>query len=219
MARRLGRALSGRGDRVTGLIRNPDQSRDLHRDGVEPVVLDLERTDPEEVAGHLGGADAVVFAAGAGGSSGDARKETVDRGAAVLLADAAQAAGVSRYLLLSSVGVESVRGDTRPDGIGEGFLAYLRAKLAAEEDLRARDGLDLTVLRPVTLTDDAGTGRVQLADMAALDSELGGQVTRDDVAAVLAALLDAPTTAGLVLELAGGDDPLADAVRDVSATG
>jgi putative NADH-flavin reductase len=94
VARRLGRLLSSRGDTVLGIVRNPDHQADLVDDGVEPVVLDLEQAGVDEVAGVLAGADAVVFAAGGGPDSGIARKDTVDRGAAILLADAAEQAGV-----------------------------------------------------------------------------------------------------------------------------
>jgi uncharacterized protein YbjT (DUF2867 family) len=168
-------------------------------------VLDLEAASADEVAAALDGADAVVFSAGAGPGSGVARKDTVDRAAAVLLADAAERAGVRRYLLVSSVGVENVRGDvTGPDD--EVFHAYLVAKLAAEEDLRSRP-LDWTILRPGRLTDEPGTGRVLLAP-----SVPRGDVPRDDVAAVLVALLDRPATHGKVLEAVGGDTPIEDAV-------
>ena len=85
----------------------------------------------------VAGADAVVFAAGAGPGSGAARKDTVDRAAAVLLADAAERAGVRRYLLVSSMGVDAVADGATPAGIDEVFVAYLRAKLAAEQDLLA----------------------------------------------------------------------------------
>jgi len=207
---RLGRRLAERGDAVTGVVRNPGHAGDLEAAGVEPVVLDLEAASADDVAAALAGADAVVFAAGAGPGSGVARKDTVDRAAAVLLADAAERAGVRRYLLVSSVGVEGVRGHTTgPDD--EVFHAYLVAKLAAEEDLRARP-LDWTILRPGRLTDDPGTGRVRLAP-----SVPRGAVTRDDVAAVLMALLDRPDTGGLVLELVGGDTPVPDAVAAVAA--
>jgi nucleoside-diphosphate-sugar epimerase len=206
VARRLGRLLGGRGDTVLGIVRNPDHRADLTGDGVEPVVLDLEQAGVDEVTAVVSGADAVVFAAGGGPASGIARKDTVDRAAAVLLADAAEHAGVRRYLLVSSMGVESVAGGATPDGVDEVFVAYLRAKLAAEEDVLARGGLDVTVLRPGGLTDDPGTGRVRL------DRHVDrGQVPRDDVAAVLVELLDSPRP-GAVLELVGGDVPVPEAV-------
>src|SRR4051794_8670667 len=135
VARRLGRLLSDRGDTVVGIVRNPDHGADLTADGVEPVVLDLESAAVDEVAAVVSGADAVVFAAGAGPGSGVARKDTVDRGAAVLLADAAERAGVPGYLLVSSIGVDDVAGGAAPEGMDEVFVAYLRAKLAAEQDL------------------------------------------------------------------------------------
>jgi len=202
---RLGRRLAGRGDEVVGIVRNPDHRADLSAIGVRPVVLDLETASADEVAAALVGADAVVFSAGAGPGSGVARKDTVDRAAAALLADAAERAGVRRYLLVSSVGVESVRGDVTGPG-DEVFHAYLVAKLAAEDDLRARS-LDWTILRPGHLTDEPGTGRVLLAP-----SVPRGDVPRDDVAAVLVALLDRPATRGKVLEAIGGDTPIEDAV-------
>ncbi|MDP9164783.1 MAG: NAD(P)H-binding protein, partial [Actinomycetota bacterium] len=94
--------LATRGDSVAGLIRNPAQARDLEAVGAEAVVLDLENATVDELAGLLSGADAVVFAAGAGPGSGIDRKSTVDRDAAILLADAAEAAGVTRYLMVSA---------------------------------------------------------------------------------------------------------------------
>lgn len=210
IARRVGRLLSGRGDTVVGIVRNPAHEPDVVADGVEPVVLDLESASVEQVAAVLAGADAVVFAAGAGPGSGVARKDTVDRAAAVLLADAAESAGVPRYLLVSSMGVDQVAGGATPDGVDEVFTAYLRAKLAAEEDLRARVGLSVVILRPGGLTDDPGTGRVSLGP-----SVDRGSVPRDDVAAVLVALLDG-RAGDTVLEVVDGPTPIADAVAAVA---
>jgi uncharacterized protein YbjT (DUF2867 family) len=210
IARRLGRLLTERGDVAVGLIRNPGQADDLRELGIEPVHLDLERATAAEIELALEDADAAVFAAGAGPGSGVARKDTVDRAAAVLLADAARQAGVRRYLLVSSMGVEGVRDGATPPGTDEVFAAYLRAKLAAEDAVRATD-LDWTILRPGRLTDDPGTGRVRLAPHVER-----GDIPRDDVAAVLAALLDEPATAGLVLELTSGDTPIAEAVSQVA---
>jgi len=210
IARRLGRLLAGRGDTVVGIVRNPDHTTDLTADGVDPVVLDLEQASADQVTDVVRGADAVVFAAGGGPDSGVARKDTVDRGAAVLLADAAEAAGVRPYLLVSSIGADSVADGAVPEGMDDGFVAYLRAKLAAEQDVLPRTGLDTTVLRPVTLTDDPGVGTVELAPHVE-----HGEVTRDDVAAVLVALLDHPAP-GVVVELNGGSTPIDEAVAALS---
>ncbi|MFE5742490.1 NAD(P)H-binding protein [Streptomyces celluloflavus] len=208
IALRLERLLAGRGDEVAGIVRRPGQAGDVLAAGAEPVVCDLESASVADVARHLEGADAAVFAAGAGPGSGEARKDSVDRGAAVLFADAAEAAGVRRFVVVSSMGSDrEPPADTDPV-----FAAYLRAKGAADADVRSRAGLDWTILRPGRLTDDAGTGLVTLADATGR-----GAVTRDDVAAVLAALLTEPATAGRSLELVNGDVPLADAVRAVAA--
>jgi nucleoside-diphosphate-sugar epimerase len=205
VARRLGRLLAAGGHPVAGIVRNPEHRADLESDGVEPVVLDLEQASVDDVAAVVSGADAVVFAAGAGPGSGAARKQTVDRDAALLLADAAERAGVRPYLLVSSIGVEQARQGT-PQGMDPVFAAYLQAKLAAEDRILPRPGLDTTIVRPGGLTDDPGTGRVTLAHGVER-----GTVPRDDVAAVLAEIL----TSGKwneVVELVGGDTPIAEAV-------
>ncbi|MFI7071800.1 NAD(P)H-binding protein [Micromonospora sediminicola] len=202
IAKLLERELAGRGDTAVGLIRNPEHEAALRAAGAQPLVCDLEHTDVDALAAHLAGADAVVFAAGAGPGSGADRKDTVDRGAAVLLADAAVRAGVRRYLLVSSMGVD----DPPAAGTDKVWAAYLRAKKAAEDEVTARD-LDVTVLRPGRLTDDEPAGRITLARH--VDA---GAVSRADVARVLLALLYAPGTAGHTVELVGGDTPIAEAV-------
>ncbi|WP_222271433.1 NAD(P)-binding oxidoreductase [Modestobacter marinus] len=205
VARRLGRLLTGDGHSVAGIIRNPDHRADLESDGVEPVVVDLEQATVDDVATVLKGADAVVFAAGAGPGSGAERKSTVDKGAALLLADAAERAGVRPYLLVSSMGVEQARQGT-PRGMDPVFAAYLQAKLAAEDRILPRRALDTTIVRPGGLTDEPGTGRVTLTHGVA-----PGTVPRDDVAAVLAEILVAGKW-NEVVELVGGDTPIPEAV-------
>ncbi|WP_327703471.1 SDR family oxidoreductase [Streptomyces decoyicus] len=207
IALRLERLLAGRGDEVAGIIRRPEQAGDLLAAGAEPVVCDLESASVEDVARHMEGVDAAVFAAGAGPGSGIERKDTVDRGATALFADAAEAAGVRRFLVVSSMGADR----EPPEGTDPVFAAYLRAKGAADADVRARAGLDWTILRPGRLTNDPGTGLVTLAEATGR-----GEVPRDDVAAVLAALLDEPGTIGRTLELIGGEVPLKEAVRAVA---
>ena len=204
IALRLTARLAARADMVTSLVRNPDHRADVEQAGGRPVVVDLEATTVDDLAPILRGADAVVFAAGAGPGSGAARKDTVDRAAAVLLAEAARAAGVHRYLLVSSTGVD----DPPRPGTDEVWAAYLAAKKAAEEAVRA-SALAWTILRPGALTDDPGTGRVLLAPPPVPRAE----VTRDDTAAVLVALIDTPATAGQVLELRAGDTDVDKAVR------
>ncbi|WP_159057472.1 NAD(P)H-binding protein, partial [Streptomyces scabiei] len=133
------------------------------------------------------------------------RKDTVDRGAAVLFADAAVRAGVRRHLVVSSMGADPAHeGD-------EIFDVYQRAKGEADAYVRGLDALDWTILRPGMLTDDAGTGLVRL------EASTGrGPVPRDDVAATLAELLETPATAGLTLELVSGSTPVSVAVKSVA---
>jgi uncharacterized protein YbjT (DUF2867 family) len=203
----LERLLAERGDQAVGLIRNPAHVADVRKAGAEAVICDLEAAAPGDVAVLLSGADAVVFAAGAGPGSGARRKDTVDRAASVLVADAAERAGVRRFVQVSSMGA----GQPPRLGTGEVWAAYITAKTAAEDDLRARD-LDWTILRPGGLTDAPATGKIRLA----APPVPAGTVPRADVAAVIAALLDNPGTRHRTLELVGGDSPVAAAVQNMS---
>jgi uncharacterized protein YbjT (DUF2867 family) len=202
----LERLLAGRGDQAVGLIRNPAQAADVQDAGAEAVVCDLEAASAEDVALLLSGAAAVIFAAGAGPGSGAPRKDSVDRGASVLMADAAERAGVRRFVQISSMGA----GQPPRPGTDDVWAAYITAKTAAEADLRSRD-LDWTILRPGRLTDAPATGRIRLVPPPVPR----GAVPRADVAAVIAALLDEPGTWHQTLELVGGDTPVAEAVRKI----
>jgi uncharacterized protein YbjT (DUF2867 family) len=202
VALRLERLLASTGHTAVAIVRNPDHVGDVEAAGAEALVCDLEATDVDPVAAHLDGADAVVFAAGAGPGSGIPRKQTVDRDASALMADAAERAGVRRFVQISSMGAGA---PPRP-GTDETFAAYLRAKTEAEDDLRRRD-LDWTVLRPGGLTNAPGTGRVRLAT-----SVPRGQISRDDVAAVIAGLLSQARGIGRTLELVAGDTPIEQAL-------
>jgi uncharacterized protein YbjT (DUF2867 family) len=192
IARHLERVLTERGHSPVGIVRNPDHVADLESAGAEAVVLDLEHTDVAAVADVLRGADAVVFAAGGGPDSGVERKETVDKGAAVLLADAAEQAGVRRYVMVSSMGTESADPDS-----DEVFQVYLRAKKAADDDLRGRD-LDWTIVRPGRLTDEPASGRIQVGTLSR------GTIPRADVATVLAEALTTEGTIGATFDLLAG---------------
>lgn len=173
IARHLSRMLSERGDRVRGLIRNAAQS------------------------------DGLVFAAGAGPGSGAARKETVDYEAAIKLLEAAQAAGIQRYIMISSMGTD------RPPAGDDVFSVYLRAKARADEAVMASDRA-WTIIRPGRLTNAQGTGRVAMARR--VDR---GQVPREDVAAVIVAALDDDRTIGQVFEVVSGDSEIGWALSDL----
>ena len=181
----LERLLSARGDSVAGFIRNPAQSDDLEAAGAEPLVVDLETASVDDVAGHLRGADAVVFAAGAGPGSG---------------------AGVDRYVMVSAMAA-----DPQATADDEVFQVYLRAKGIADEAIRSRSGLKWTIVRPGALTNDAGTGRVAIAESAGR-----GSIPREDVVGVLVAVLDEPAAAGKSFDLISGDTAIAEAVATLA---
>jgi uncharacterized protein YbjT (DUF2867 family) len=203
IGQRLIARLSERGDDVRSIDRNPEYGDELRALGAEPVVCDLETATEEDVAAAVGSVDAVLFTAGAGPGSGPERKSTMDYGGAVKLIEAAKATGVSRYLLVSSVGAD-------PDAEGdEGFAVYLRAKGKADAELQA-SGLDYTIVRPHGLTDDPGTGLVELGD------RLGrGTIPRDDVAVILIASLDSQNSIGKTFEAKSGETPIEEAVASL----
>jgi nucleoside-diphosphate-sugar epimerase len=191
IALRLTRLLGDRGDEVISLIRNPDHATDVQAVGSKPVVCDLEQASVDEVAEAIRGADTVVFAAGAGPGSGSERKETMDYGGAVKLIEAAKATGALRYVMVSAMGAD-------PDQEGDDtFSVYLRAKGRADEALK-ESGLEYVIVRPGMLTDDPGTGHVQVGDQR-------GQIGRDDVAAVLALVLSSPDSSGWTFGVTAGD--------------
>lgn len=200
IARHLARRLVADGHQAAGLIRDAGQVADLESDGTEPVVIDLEAAETSELAEAMSGADALVFAAGAGPGSGAARKETVDYGAAARCLTATQVAGVPRYVMVSAMGTDD------PPQDDEVFSVYLRAKARADQAVMESDR-EWTIVRPGRLTNDPATGDVQLARHVER-----GEIPRDDVAAVLAAVLAAPATAGHVFEVVGGDTPIDQAV-------
>lgn len=193
--------LAQRGDRARGLIRNPDHAADLEAAGAEAIVCDIEAED--DLAPFIEGADAVVFAAGAGPGSGPERKRSVDLGAAVKLAEAARANEIRRYVMVSAID------SGRPDRWSEQMRPYYEAKTEADEHVAAA-GLDHTIVRPGGLTDDRGTGRVRVGD------DLGsGRVSRADVASTLAAVLVTDSAIGRAFDLLEGDTPVDEAVRSL----
>jgi uncharacterized protein YbjT (DUF2867 family) len=197
--------LADSGHRVRALIRRPDQDSDVREAGAEPVLCDLEADD--DLAACVRGADAVVFAAGAGPGSGPERKRTVDLGGAVKLIGAARSTGIRRYVIVSSIGADD------PSAGPERMRAYLEAKAEADRQVAA-SGLDWTIVRPGRLTDDAGTGRVLVTE----DMAVRGDVPREDVARVLAASLGNDLTIGRTFAVLGGETPADEAVASLGAS-
>lgn len=202
IAMRLAARLTDRGEDVIGLIRNPDHASDVQATGAEPVVCDLETASAEEIGKAVARADAVVFAAGAGPGSGAERKLTMDRDGAIKLLEATAERAVP-YLIVSSVGAEN----PPPQSDDDVFSVYLRAKAEADAAVQASDR-DWTIVRPGRLTDDPGTGRVRIDT-----SPFRGDVSRDDVADVLAAVLHDPrATSHRILYVNGGERPIEQAL-------
>ena len=190
---------------MIGLIRNPDHAPEVRQQGATPMVCDLERATVEEIAAAIVGADAVVFAAGAGPGSGAARKLAMDRDGAIKLCDAAITLGVPGYVMVSAVGAEAPpRGD-------DVFSVYLRAKAEADAAVMGSDR-EWTILRPGRLTDDPPAGRVRLGS-----SPFRGEVPRADVAAVVARVLHDNRAPGHVLYVNGGEEPIGRALENVLA--
>ena len=201
IARLLERRLADAGHQPVGIVRNPDHSADLAEAGAEALVLDLEESDVDAVAEALQGADAVVFAAGGGPDSGPERKLTIDRDGAILLADAAERAGVGRYVMISAMAVDGFDPDS-----DDTYEIYQRAKSEADADLRARD-LDWTIVRPGGLTDEPGTGRIQVGT-----STGRGTIPRADVAEIVATALIDGTGVRVQFEAVSGEEPVAEAI-------
>jgi uncharacterized protein YbjT (DUF2867 family) len=201
VALRLARILSERGDRVTSVFRNPDHTADVAGTGAHPVVVDIEQLDTDALTVLLAGHDAVVFSAGAGGGN-PSRTYAVDRDAAIRVIDAAGRAGVKRFVMISYFGAGPDHGVPQDDP----FFPYAEAKAAADAHLRA-SGLDWTVLGPGRLTGEPGTGRIAVGP-AARDR----QVSRDDVAMVVAAALADDSTIGRTIDFNNGDVPIAEAL-------
>lgn len=204
IARLLGQRLSDEGHDVLGLIRTPEQADDLRAAGMEPTVISLEDASVDDVAEVINGCDAVVFAAGGGPESGRARKWSVDLMGAVLLADAAEQAGVRRYVMVSSIGSDA------PENVDAGiFQVYLYAKGGADADLRTRD-LDWTIVRPGMLTDDAPTGQVTINP-----DQQRQPITRGDVAHTLAQVLTSGHAIRETFVVVNGATPVDEAVASL----
>ncbi|OBB70204.1 SDR family oxidoreductase [Mycobacterium sp. 852014-50255_SCH5639931] len=199
VALQLARILTERGDEVSSVFRNPDHSDDVAATGAKPVVADIEQLDIDALAGLVAGHDAVVFSAGAGGGN-PARTYAVDRDAAIRVIDAAARAGVKRFVMVSYFGAGPNHG-VPPD---DPFFPYAESKAAADAHLRASD-LDWTVLGPGRLTLDPATGHITLGQGK-------GEVSRADVALVIAAALAEDATIRQTIDFNNGDVPIADAL-------
>ncbi|WP_255196196.1 SDR family oxidoreductase [Halorarius litoreus] len=181
---------------VRGMVRAESQASDIEDLGAEPVVADLTG----DVSHAVEGIDAIIFAAGSGGED----VWGVDRDGAINLVDAAESAGIKRFVMLSSINAD------RPENGPEALREYLQAKAEADEHLRESD-LTYTIVRPGPLTDEDGTGRIRTG--ANLDGD-DVEIPREDVSRTLVAALGAKSTYGETFELAAGDEPIEEALQE-----
>ena len=176
----------------------------LRQQGHTPIALVRDSSDTSALASDVvlrkgdltnltadacEGCDAVIFAAGSGGSTGPEMTDKVDRDGAKRLIDLSVTNGVRRFVMLSSVGADN------PDPDSE-LAHYLQAKHEADEHLKATD-LEYAILRPVSLTDADGTGEVRLGE----NVDPKGEAARGDVAKLLADAVEAPEWVGKVLTM------------------
>ncbi|ODA68614.1 putative sugar epimerase YhfK [Methyloligella halotolerans] len=200
VARPLAAMLADRGHEPISLYRKPEQREELEALGATPVLGDLTELSEDDLAALMAGSDVVIFSAGAGGVGMDVTNAIDGRGLETSV-EAAKRAGIDRFLLVSAF-PDAGRDRERK----EGFENYIRVKKLADAYLAA-SGLDYVILRPGTLTNDPGTGRVK-ADLAIPY----GTVPREDVAAVLAELVDRPEVSRTIVELIEGETPISEAI-------
>lgn len=205
VALRLAEALTGRGHTVRSTIRNTEHGADVEASGAEPYLLDIESSEPEDFAEVFGDAHAIVFSAGGGGDGNAERKRTVDLEGSLKSMAGAKLAGITRFVQVSAFGVDTpVADDAAP-----AWRAYVDAKRDADVALRA-SGLDWTIVRPGALTDEPATGRVRVGEDIP-----SGSVSRGDVAAVIAAVLEHDSTIGTQFELTAGNRSITDAIASL----
>ena len=202
IARHLIRDLRRSEHDVVALVRREEQRAELEGLGAEVRMLDIEAQDAAAFAAAFEGCGAVVFAAGGGPDGNVERKRTVDLEGSLKSIEGARRAGIRRFVQISAIGVD----EPLPEDTEEVWRAYVEAKRDADAALRASD-LAWTIIRPGRLTDDPATDRVALAP-----SLPRGAITRADVAAVIAAVVDHAGAVGHQWELVEGDLSVAEAV-------
>lgn len=200
VGRLLVQQLKERGDEVVAGIRKPEQAHEFSDMGIETAEFDLLGR-PEEMGVLLDGFDAVVFTAGSGGKTGDDMTLLIDLDGAVKSMQAAEIAGVKRYVMVSAMHAED------RNRWGDQIRPYYVAKFYADEWLRHRTTLDYTILEPGALTFDEPTGQISTDDLE------GGRIARADVAAAAVAVLHEPATIKRTIPMKAGDTPIEAAIR------
>jgi uncharacterized protein YbjT (DUF2867 family) len=198
--------LRAQGDSVVAVFRNPSKRQEIMALGAEPVILDLAHVQVADLVEAMRGGDAVIFAAGT--RENEDNVDEIDRDAAIKSAQAAQQAGISRFVQISAMGVRT----GIPDDLDDKMKAYYRAKRAGDQHLMSTQ-LDWTILEPGELTEESGTGHIKLG--AALGAF--GKIARADVAATAIAALAEPATVRHTFEVVSGDTPIVEALRQAAS--
>lgn len=207
VGRRLAQRLSLRGHQTVALHRKPEQAQELQALGARPVLGSLLELDAAGLAQLMAGSDVVVFSAGAGGQGGMEMTAAIDGRGLERAVAAARKAGVPRFLLVSAF-PEASRGKH----VSETFENYMAVKKLADVHLAESD-LDWVILRPGTLLDAPGTGKVRTGLAIPY-----GDVPRDDVAATLLEIIERPAVSRVIIELTQGDTPAGESVQRFART-
>lgn len=199
------------GHTVRSVIRKEGQTADVEATGAEAVVADVEKLDDNGIAEVLAGSDVVVWSAGVGGGD-DERTWALDRDAAIRTMDAARAAGIRRFIMVSFYGSRLVDGAFPGVDESEGMYAYFNAKAQADDYLRTESGLDWTVLGPTELTLEEPTGKITVGQLDDSIAQVPA-TSRANVARVVAAAVDNPASAGCTVNFYDGDTPIEKALE------
>jgi nucleoside-diphosphate-sugar epimerase len=206
---------------IDSIHRFPSHAEDIRSAGGNPIHLDIEASSVSDFTNVFRGADGIIWSAGAGGKGGKERTWAVDHEGCVRAYDAAISAGVRRFILVSAI---DVRNRDKPppawyskqdlevsDEMWNSIPEYMKAKLAAEEDLYKRAGkLDWTIVRPSYLTEEKGTGKVTIGK-----APLAKKIPREDVARVVVACMLEKGTIGKAFDVSAGDTPIDQAIKNL----
>jgi uncharacterized protein YbjT (DUF2867 family) len=204
--RQLIEQLKAQGDSVVAVFRNSAKRDEIVALGAEPFIADLAQAQAGDLAKAMAGGDAVIFAAGTGETEDNV--DQIDRDGAIKSAQAAEQAGITRFIQISAMGSRT----GTPDGLDDKMQAYYAAKRAGDQYIMGT-GLDWTVIEPGELTEDSGTRQIKAAEAIGAF----GKIARADVAAVAIASLNEPATIRRAFELVSGDTPIAEALRHIEA--
>lgn len=203
IGQRLVKKLKKAGHHPKAMIRKEKQKPKFEEVEIETVIADLE----EDFSHAYEDVDAVVFTAGSGGHTPKSQTKVIDRDGAIKAIDEAEKAGADRFIMVSAL-----KANRDPEIWSEAMQHYYEAKAAADEYLR-KSKLDYTVLMPGRLSNEEGTGKVELGNNIELDNR---SITRDDVATVILELLDNESSFGKSLELLQGDKPISEAIENLN---